>query len=281
MFRIAPTSLGLLAVDGVGDPGSTRIVYLTVVALLLLGLVFLVLGMWLFRRTRPDPELLLPLEQMDSRSWRRRDPATQLRLLDEARPAGATPLRTAVLEPSVDSEFAALRPVTSFDDLIGDRVAGESEGDSDEPQADIQDGSEDEDIVDDLATEVTESVEHRVLVDVMDRAQPTIDDPQVDDPNSDEPDVAAESVVSELSDQHHEPPTRDETAEIGRPSAVAHEALMLVLGPHAEGADLERAAEPPTEVVDTRNGGATPIATTSEFTVAFADRRPLRRRGVD
>lgn len=101
----------------VGDPDATRTVYTTVVVLAVLGVLLVALAVWLHRRTRPDRELLAPLEEMQTRRWRRRDPATQLRLLDEARPAAAEPLKRSVSVPRYDADFAADRPVSDFADL--------------------------------------------------------------------------------------------------------------------------------------------------------------------
>ena len=104
---------------GAGDPGSTRLVYAMVAGLVVIGVLFVLLGIWLFRQTRYDPPVLAPLERMGDKEWRRqRDPATQRRVLDELRPAGAEPLRPEASPPNLDAEFdAAERPVTSMSDL--------------------------------------------------------------------------------------------------------------------------------------------------------------------
>lgn len=106
-----------VGVPRVGDPEATRTVYVTIAILVALGVMLLALAVWVFRRTRPDLELLAPLETMDTRAWHKLDPATQRRLLDEARPAGAKPLRPQASAPAVDSSFATIAPVASFDDL--------------------------------------------------------------------------------------------------------------------------------------------------------------------
>lgn len=112
--RVADAGAALAAV---GDPTATRTVYITVVILAGLGVAMAGLAVWVFRRTRPEPELLAPLETMESRNWRRLDPATQRRLLDDARPAGAAPLRRQASVPHVDRDFSTVAPVTSFADL--------------------------------------------------------------------------------------------------------------------------------------------------------------------
>ncbi len=104
---------------GAGDPGSTRLVYAMVAGLVAIGVLFVLLGIWLFRQTRYDPPVLAPLERMGDKEWRRqRDPATQRRVLDEVRPAGAEPLRHEPSPPNLDAEFElAERPVASMSDL--------------------------------------------------------------------------------------------------------------------------------------------------------------------
>lgn len=104
---------------GAGDPGSTRLVYAMVAGLVAIGVVFILLGIWLFRQTRYDPPVLAPLERMGDKEWRRqRDPATQRRVLDEVRPNGAEPLRHESSPPNLDAEFElAERPLTSMSDL--------------------------------------------------------------------------------------------------------------------------------------------------------------------
>ena len=114
---IAANVPSLLASASVGDPSATRTVYITVVALLVLGVALVALAVWLWRRTRPELQLLAPLEQMDTRAWRKQDPAGQRRALDASRPPGARPVRREAAEPDMDTEFAAPRPVVGFDDL--------------------------------------------------------------------------------------------------------------------------------------------------------------------
>ena len=102
-----------------GDPGSSRLVYAMVIGLVLVGIAFIVLAVWLIRQTRYDPPVLAPLERMGDKDWRRQsDPATQRRILDEVRPEGAEPLRSESSPPSLDAEFElADRPVASMSDL--------------------------------------------------------------------------------------------------------------------------------------------------------------------
>ncbi len=120
----------------VGDPSATRTVYLTVVLLAALGVLLAGLAIWVLRRTKPEPELLSPLETMDTRSWRKLDPAAQRRLLDEARPPDALPLRREASEPVVDASFATVAPVASFDDLSENAPGAHDRSDPVETDAD-------------------------------------------------------------------------------------------------------------------------------------------------
>jgi len=126
------------AVVAARDPGSTRLVYGVVIALVVGGLALAGFAWWLARTTRPDRELLAPLEAIEGRRWRRLDPAGRRRLLDELRPDGAEPLDPARTEPVVDDDFRDqldLRDVrdlsagggwADWDERLGlDRPAGE------------------------------------------------------------------------------------------------------------------------------------------------------------
>jgi hypothetical protein len=75
------------------------------------------LAVWLHRVTRPDPEVLAPLEVMGERTWRRGDPVWQRRRLDEVRPEGAEPLQPSVAPPELDESFDAGPTASGFDDL--------------------------------------------------------------------------------------------------------------------------------------------------------------------
>jgi hypothetical protein len=72
---------------------------------------------WLVRQTRVDLDVLAPLERMGDGDWKKRDPSTQRRMLDEVRPEGAEPLTPEPKPPPIDAEFEADHPVTSFSDL--------------------------------------------------------------------------------------------------------------------------------------------------------------------
>lgn len=110
----------------VGDVSSTRTVYAVVLALVAVGAILIFVGVWIIRQTKPDRELLAPLERMADRSWRHQNPAQRRQLLDEARPAGAKPMIRAKDVPDVDEDFAQPRPsIVNFDDL---RAQQEAEG---------------------------------------------------------------------------------------------------------------------------------------------------------
>jgi hypothetical protein len=113
----------------IGDPDGTRTVTSIIVLLVALGLSLAMLAVWLHRTTRPDPELLAPLEVMGERKWRRADPVAQRRTLDGVRPENARPLDPSVAPPLLDSAFDAGPTAAGFDDLHADR-------DDDEPSAD-------------------------------------------------------------------------------------------------------------------------------------------------
>lgn len=101
----------------VGDPTGERTIGAIVALLVVLGVGLLMLAAWLFRVTRPDPEVLAPLELMGERAWRRGDPVWQRRRLDEVRPAGAEPLQPSVAPPEIDAAFDDGPSASGFDDL--------------------------------------------------------------------------------------------------------------------------------------------------------------------
>jgi hypothetical protein len=151
VVAVAPRASSDLAsgalVASAGDPSSSRIVYGIVVALIVIGVALVAVAVWVFRQTRVDPEVLAPLETMSDRRWRRLDPASQRRLLDEERPEGAEPLHPATRVPVPDEEFAAgSRPVDGFDDLKADPDDGaaseEAAGDGAAGVATLEGGDE-------------------------------------------------------------------------------------------------------------------------------------------
>ncbi|WP_420453523.1 hypothetical protein [Ilumatobacter sp.] len=126
MTRVAhpssTASIAAAAADVVGDPEATRTVYVSIAALVALGVALVAVAVWLLRATRPEPRVLAPLEEMATRRWRTQDPATRRRMLDDVRPEGARPLRREMRPPTVDAAFASVPPVAGFDDLAPDRI---------------------------------------------------------------------------------------------------------------------------------------------------------------
>ena len=118
------TAAWALLASSVGDPEGTRTITSIVVLLAVLGVALLMLAIWLFRLTRPDKELLAPLEVMGERKWRRADPVWQRRRLDEVRPIDAQPLQPSAAPPDFDEAFFEHRPAAAgFDDLHDDAHA--------------------------------------------------------------------------------------------------------------------------------------------------------------
>lgn len=101
----------------IGDPDGTRTITAIIALLVAIGLALVLLAVWLFKSTRPDRDLLAPLEVMGERSWRRKDPVWQRRRLDEVRPVGAHPLVSIAAPPELDESFEAGPSATGFDDL--------------------------------------------------------------------------------------------------------------------------------------------------------------------
>jgi hypothetical protein len=100
----------------------------SIVALLaVLGIALVMLAVAVFRVTRPDRELLAPLEVMGRRKWRNADPVWQRRELDAVRPEGAVPLSPTRLRPVPLEGFEAGPTAPGFDDLHGDDEPGTDE----------------------------------------------------------------------------------------------------------------------------------------------------------
>jgi hypothetical protein len=104
-------------VASIGDPDGTRTVTSIIALLVALGLALAMIAIWMYRTTRPDPEVLAPLEVMGDRKWRRSDPVAQRRQLDQYRPAGAKPLTPSAAPPNLDEAYDAGPTAQGFDDL--------------------------------------------------------------------------------------------------------------------------------------------------------------------
>ncbi len=107
----------VVLVAAVGDPEGARTITSIIALLVAMGLALVMLAVWLHRTTRPDPELLAPLEVMGERRWRRGDPVWQRRRLDEVRPRGASPLEPSIAPPDIDEAFDLGPAASGFDDL--------------------------------------------------------------------------------------------------------------------------------------------------------------------
>jgi hypothetical protein len=133
----------------VGDQSSTRTVYAVILALVAIGVVLIFIGAWIFRQTKPDPELLAPLERMADRSWRQQDPEQKRQMLDEARPDVEKPVLREKNVPEVDQDFALLKPsIGNFDDLAAEQDAERRRAAQDDPmmpeKLGADDGSDDD-----------------------------------------------------------------------------------------------------------------------------------------
>jgi hypothetical protein len=105
---------GAVVATGADD---TRTVLAIVALLAVVGVGLVMLAMWLFRVTRPDRELLAPLEVMGDRKWRRGDPVWQRRRLDEVRPVDAAPFSPATAPPAIDESYDVGPTAPGFEDL--------------------------------------------------------------------------------------------------------------------------------------------------------------------
>lgn len=132
-FALVAAAAASSGSSSVGDPDGTRAVTAIVALLAVLGIVLVMVAVWLFRTTRPDPEVLAPLEIMGDRSWRRADPVWQRRKLDEVRPEGAEPLQPSAAPPDFDEAFDLGPTVTGFDDLHEDRQPANGRANEPEP----------------------------------------------------------------------------------------------------------------------------------------------------
>ncbi len=126
----------------IGDPDGTRTVYAIVALLVVLGIALVMLAIWMWRVTRPDPELLAPLEVMGERGWRRADPMGQRRRLDEVRPEAAAPLKRPNAPPTLDASFDAGPAAFGVSDLREFAVAGQPGLDGAPPSSEAPDGDD-------------------------------------------------------------------------------------------------------------------------------------------
>lgn len=99
--------------DVVGDPSNERIVGAIVVALVLLGVVVVVVTVWFWRSTRPEPGALGPLEEMSRRRFARLPDHTQKERLDAVRVVGVDAVTSdvATVPPTPAQERDDTRPI--------------------------------------------------------------------------------------------------------------------------------------------------------------------------
>jgi hypothetical protein len=130
MFAVRFASTLGLDTTSVSDAGSTRVVVIVSLLLLVLGFGLVVLNVWLWRKTAPDPEALGPLVEMSSRKFADLDLIEQRHRLDQLRPslvaeAKVEPLPTLQppipLEEELDEVSADVD--SSFDEIVDHRSA--------------------------------------------------------------------------------------------------------------------------------------------------------------
>lgn len=197
----------------IGDPDGTRKITAIVALLVVLGVGLTMVAVWLFKTTRPDQELLAPLDVMGQRKWRRADPVWQRRRLDEVRPQGARPLSPSVAPPELDEAFDLGPAASGFDDLHDDH---QQLGD----HADTADHA-------DEAVDATKGISH---ADVDTGERPTADDDGDDDGDGPaDPDQAeADQADVAIPDAETDPDgTRDRAGDGGpvTPSGIVRPTL--------------------------------------------------------
>jgi hypothetical protein len=106
---------------------DARELWSIVAVLIVLGIGLVILAVAVFRVTRPDRELLAPLEVMGRRKWRSADPVWQRRELDAVRPPGAEPLSPTRVRPVPLAGFDTGSTAPGFDDSHGDDELGPDE----------------------------------------------------------------------------------------------------------------------------------------------------------
>ena len=87
MFVVRFASTLGLDTTTVNDAGSTRIVVIVTLLLIVLGIGLGVLNVWFWKQTKPDPEALGPLVEMSSRKFAELEPIEQRHRLDQLRPS--------------------------------------------------------------------------------------------------------------------------------------------------------------------------------------------------
>ncbi len=131
--------------DEINDTGSTRLVYLLALALVLLGAGLVAITVWFWRNSRPEPQLLAPLEVMEATKFRRMSRLEQRRLLDSVRPPGAEPVNKSVSigalmpQPEVDLRAIGKAELPPIDDLRDDLLPLGAPGRDDTSNLEVDD----------------------------------------------------------------------------------------------------------------------------------------------
>ncbi len=117
MFAVHLASTLGLDTTTVNDAGSTRIVFLVTLSLIVFGIGLGVLNVWFWRKTKPDPEALGPLVEMSSRKFAELELIEQRHRLDQLRPSLVSPLKIEalpVMQPPIVLEDEPQEVVTEL-----------------------------------------------------------------------------------------------------------------------------------------------------------------------
>jgi hypothetical protein len=188
----------MTGVTAVGDPSATRTVYVTTFALVALGIGLGVLTWWLFRRTRPEPELFAPLEEMDSRAWRKMSSDERREALEASRPIGA-------------------RPVVRADDVETD-PPDEDPPDEDPPEVTPETAEE---LIDATPAGLSSDVLAELSAEdsAHDDSADEVTDESDDEPTDEHPREAVDEAVDEPADESEREPAVPDGADGTRSSA--------------------------------------------------------------
>ena len=132
MFVVRFASTLGLDTTTVNDAGSTRIVVIVTLLLIVLGIGLGVLNVWFWKQTKPDPEALGPLVEMSSRKFAELEPIEQRHRLDQLRPSLALPpaneLLAEIEQPDPFEEVpVVVDPVVEQDDVVEEVAVASSE----------------------------------------------------------------------------------------------------------------------------------------------------------
>lgn len=133
MFVVRFASTLGLDTTTVNDAGSTRIVVIVTLLLIVLGIGLGVLNVWFWRQTKPDPEALGPLVEMSSRKFAELEPIEQRHRLDQLRPSLALPPANELLAEIEQPDPFEVVPVVDDPVVEQDAVVVEVAISSSEP----------------------------------------------------------------------------------------------------------------------------------------------------